>query len=360
MAKTHWASDWKVGVRVWVERDGQTVLGEGRAELLAAIDTEHSITKAAKAARMSYRRAWTMIQEVNEAAGEALVEAAVGGKQGGGARLTPNGRLALEVYDKVRRSLVDSAAGSLQQAILTDDRSLKCIHLAAAISMQEAVGQILAEYTLVQPTIQVRTIFGASNELADHLLAGAPGDVFISAELTELDRLESAKLLADDSRQIIAKNGLAIVGGPKALPVKKPADLLLPRFNRVVLADAACPLGQYSRAYLEQAGVYDKLLAKAMLVDNSRAVLAAVASGAAQAGVAFSSDATTQRSWRLLLSVPTSKAAVTYAAAIIDHGGSLEEVRRLSEFLSSPTAVRCYRRCGMKPASRPVANSTRK
>src|SRR5262249_46814020 len=182
MGKVHWASDWKVGVRVWVEREGQAMLGEGRAELLAAIDTEHSITKAAKAAGMSYRRAWNLIQEVNEAAGELLVEAAVGGKQGGGARLTPNGKLALEVYDKVRRSLVDSAAEALRQAIAPDHRGQKYIHLAAAISMQEAVGQILAEYTLLQPSVQVRAIFGASNELADHLLAGAPGDIFISAE----------------------------------------------------------------------------------------------------------------------------------------------------------------------------------
>src|SRR4051794_17673561 len=122
MVKTHWASDWIIGVRVWVEREGQAVLGEGRAELLAAIDLEHSITKAAKAAGISYRRAWTMVQEVNEAAGETLVEAAVGGKQGGGAQLTPHGRLAIEVYDKVRRPLVDSAAGSLRQAILSDHR----------------------------------------------------------------------------------------------------------------------------------------------------------------------------------------------------------------------------------------------
>src|SRR4029078_9400017 len=114
--ETHWASDWKVGVRVWVEREGQAVLGEGRAELLAAIETEHSITKAAKAAGMSYRRAWNLIQEVNEAAAETLVEAAVGGKQGGGAHLTANGRLALAVYDDVRLSLVESAAGALRHA----------------------------------------------------------------------------------------------------------------------------------------------------------------------------------------------------------------------------------------------------
>src|SRR6476661_11217543 len=108
MAKVHWARNWKVGVRVWVEREGQAMLGEGRAELLAAIDSEHSITKAAKAAGMSYRRAWNLIQEVNEAAGEALVEAAVGGKEGGGARLSKQGRLALSVYEDVRKSLIDS------------------------------------------------------------------------------------------------------------------------------------------------------------------------------------------------------------------------------------------------------------
>src|SRR5262245_10774748 len=191
MAKSHWASDWKVAVRVRVEREGQAVLGEGRAELLAAIDSERSITKGAKAAGMSYRRAWNLIQEVNEAAGEPLVEAAVGGLQGGGARLTPHGRLALDVYSKVRSSLVDAAAGALGQAIQPGERAAGCIHLAAAISLQEAVGQILAEFTLREPTIRVRTIFGASNELADHLLAGAPGDVFITAEQSELDRLEA-------------------------------------------------------------------------------------------------------------------------------------------------------------------------
>lgn len=360
MAKSHWASDWKVGVRVWIERQGQAVLGDGRAELLAAIDSERSITKAAKAAGMSYRRAWNLIQEMNEAAGEPLVEAAVGGPQGGGARLTPHGRLALEVYGKVRSSMMEAAAGSLGQAIRPGERVSGCIHLAAAISLQEAVGQILAEFTLREPTIRVRTIFGASNELADHLLAGAPGDVFITAEQSELDRLEAADLVAAGSRQIVAKNGLAIVGSPKVGPVAKPADLLAPKLNRVVLAEPACPLGQYSKVYLEEAGIYEKVLAKALLVDNSRAVLTAVASGAAQAGVAFSSDAAAERAWQVLFSVPTAKAAVTYASAIIDRGAPREESQRLSEFLTLTTAARCYRRCGLKPVGRNALAPRRK
>ncbi|HEX5471127.1 MAG TPA: hypothetical protein VFW73_04540, partial [Lacipirellulaceae bacterium] len=75
MAKSEWGHGWEVGLRVWIERAGEAVLGEGRAELLAAIDREHSITKAARTAGMSYRRAWNLIQATNTAAGESLVEA---------------------------------------------------------------------------------------------------------------------------------------------------------------------------------------------------------------------------------------------------------------------------------------------
>lgn len=350
MAKSAWASDWKVGVRVWIEREGLAVLGEGRAELLAAIESELSITKAAKAARISYRRAWTMIQEVNEAAGELLVEAAVGGKQGGGARLTERGRLALHIYEQVRQSLVESAASVLVRTVRPDESAAACIHLSAAISLQEAIGQILAEYALVEPSVRVRAIFGASNELVDQLLAGAPGDVFISAEPAEVDRLETAKLVAKRTRQTIARNGLAIVGAPQSAPLKKPADLLAARFNRVAVAEAACPLGGYSKAYLEKAGVYEKLLPRILHVNNSRAVLAAVVSGAAQSGVAFSSDASGQGAWRLLYSVPAKEAAATYIAAAVGGRSKRPDVKSLCDFLTSPAAERCYRRCGLRPA----------
>jgi molybdenum ABC transporter molybdate-binding protein len=349
MGKSRWAGDWQVGVRVWIERHGLAVLGQGRAELLAAIESERSITKAAKSAGMSYRRAWTMIQEVNAAAGEILVEAAVGGKRGGGAQLTVKGRLAIKVYEQVRMSLVESAAGALRRSLQPEDDANRCIHLAAAISLQEAVGQILAEFALRQPAIRVRAIFGASNELADHLLAGAPGDVLISAEARELDRLAAVKLLAKDSRQVVAKNGLAIVGAANAKPIEQAAELLKERFKRVVLAEPACPLGRYSETYLEKTRIFDRLLPKVLHVDNSRAVLAAVASGAAQAGVSFSSDAAGHGGWQLLYSVPTSQAAASYTAAIIDRGGQLEIVRTLCKFLQSPAARRCYRRCGLRP-----------
>jgi molybdate transport system substrate-binding protein len=258
--------------------------------------------------------------------------------------------MALEIYEEVRRSLVESAAGALVRSVQPKGDAVGTIHLSAAISLQEAIGQILAEFALVEPNVRVRAIFGASNELADQLLAGAPGDVFISAEAAEVDRLAAAKLVAKDARVTVARNGLAIVGGTKVAPIKKPADILDARFKRVAVAEPACPLGGYSKAYLEKSKLYEKLLLKILHVDNSRAVLAAVASGAAQAGVAFSSDASGRGAWQQLYPVPTKEAATTYTAAAIGRAAARADVKSLCDFLTSPAAERCYRRCGLRPA----------
>lgn len=349
MAKTNWTNDWRVGIRVWLERRGEAVLGEGRAELLAAIDQHRSITKGAKAAGMSYRRAWTLVQEINAAAGEALVEAATGGVRGGGAQLTPRGRLALDLYEQVRQTLVDSAAGVMQRHIHPAKEAVDCLHVAAAISLQEAVGQILAEYALLRPATRVRAVYGASNELADHLLAGAPGDIFLSAEPTEIDRLEAAKLIVAKSRRIVAQNGLAIVGGPKAAKIKKSMDLLTSRFKKIAMAEPACPLGQYSQAFLQKIRLFEPLLPKVLHVDNSRAVLSAVVSGAADVGIAFSSDARSKGAWTTLLRVPASQAATSYEVVLVSHCKQQVEAQTLLHFLTSPTAQRCFRRCGLPP-----------
>ena len=77
-----WGSDWSVGLRVWVERAGRAVLGKGRLELLEGIGRHGSISAAARQLGMSYRRAWLLVQDSNEAAGTPLVEAVAGGPNG--------------------------------------------------------------------------------------------------------------------------------------------------------------------------------------------------------------------------------------------------------------------------------------
>ncbi|HEV3005097.1 MAG TPA: LysR family transcriptional regulator, partial [Pirellulales bacterium] len=99
------ASEWSVGVRVWIERHGRALLGPGRLELLEAIDQWRSISAAAREIGMSYRRAWLLVQSINDAADGPLVEAAVGGLQGGGARLTNRGRHAAGMFRQLQGEL---------------------------------------------------------------------------------------------------------------------------------------------------------------------------------------------------------------------------------------------------------------
>ena len=83
-------------------------LGPGKADLLSAISTAGSISGAARAMGMSYRRAWLLVNTMNEAFRSPLVESTKGGVDGGHAALTRTGRAVLRAYE----SLVTRAASA--------------------------------------------------------------------------------------------------------------------------------------------------------------------------------------------------------------------------------------------------------
>lgn len=73
-------------------------LGPGKIDLLAAIARCGSITKAAKEQGMSYRRAWLLVDAMNRAFLEPVIDASPGGRAGGGARLTATGHAIIAIY----------------------------------------------------------------------------------------------------------------------------------------------------------------------------------------------------------------------------------------------------------------------
>jgi len=347
-----WGNDWAVGLRIWIERQGQAILGKGRAELLSAIDRTHSISAAARDLEMSYRRAWLLVQAVNQAAGETLVEAAVGGKAGGGARLTARGRAAVATFLSLQTELRSNAAQVLPRILNVPSDAAHCVHLAAAISLQEVLGQLLTEYALLQPQVPVRAVFGASNELADYIQAGSPANLFVTADAVHLDRLEAAGLIAPKSRKKLASNSLTVLAtDEKGLRIRRPADLLSPRVTRVALAEPVSPLGKITQAYLQEQGVYELLLPRVVHVNNSRAVIAAMHSGQADVGLAFSSDTADASGCRILFRADSKRARVDYTAAIISGGPRSEESTVLMTFLRDKPAKEVFRRCGFVTTS---------
>jgi molybdate transport system substrate-binding protein len=323
------------------------ILGKGRHELLEAIDRTHSISAAARQMGMSYRRAWLLVQSMNEAAGEALIEAASGGRRGGGAGLTPRGRAAMAVFSELQEQLCQTAARMLPRLLADPDPTT--VHVAAAVSLQEVLGQLLADYALRQPGVRVRVLYGASDELAYHLLAGAPADLFLTAGTDPLDRLEAAGLLRPGSRVALAENALvAVAPTGRPIPVRKPADLTHPSVNRIALAAPGCPLGAYARAWLEAAGLAS-VLSRAVLLDNSVAVVVAVRAGQADVGLVYASDVVRTEGCRVLFRVRHPAVVIRYQAAALAHGRQPERAEALLEFLSSAGAAAHFRGCGLLP-----------
>lgn len=92
-------------------------LGPGKADLLAGIRETGSIAAAGRAMRMSYKRAWQLVEELNGSFREPLVEASKGGSGGGGARLTRTGEDVLARYTRLREAA--------EKAVATDVAALR-------------------------------------------------------------------------------------------------------------------------------------------------------------------------------------------------------------------------------------------
>jgi molybdate transport system regulatory protein len=90
-------------------------IGPGKADLLDAVARTGSISSAARAMGMSYRRAWLLVEAMNDAFRGPLIDTLTGGPGGGGARVTPLGEEILRRYRAMERQAARSVRPDLQR-----------------------------------------------------------------------------------------------------------------------------------------------------------------------------------------------------------------------------------------------------
>jgi molybdate transport system regulatory protein len=95
----------EIRAKFWIENKGEVVLGGGKTALLQAVDRLGSIQQAADEFGMSYRHAWGAIRRIEKRAGFKIVDTKLGGKEGGGARLTQQGKVFVDRVDLVLSDL---------------------------------------------------------------------------------------------------------------------------------------------------------------------------------------------------------------------------------------------------------------
>ncbi len=100
-----------LSVRIDLDAEGR--IGPGKIQLLESIRKFGSISAAGRAMDMSYKRAWDLVDEINRICRQAAVERQTGGKNGGGAALTPFGTSLVARYRKIERDAAHAARKEL-------------------------------------------------------------------------------------------------------------------------------------------------------------------------------------------------------------------------------------------------------
>ncbi len=222
------------------------------------------------------------------------------------------------------------------------------IYVSAAASLTDVLNELSLPYEKASGDKLIFN-YGASSLLARQIQEGAPADVFFSADEPKMDSLQSAGLIADNSRRSLLGNSLVVVvpvdGG---MPIAAPADLAGEKFKRIAVAEpSSVPAGLYTREFLTKLGLWEKILPKVVPTENVRAALAAVGSGNADAGWVYKTDAPISKQVRVALEIPAADGPrITYPLAVIKSSKNPEAAKKFADYLAGAEAKKVFAKNG--------------
>jgi len=209
------------------------------------------------------------------------------------------------------------------------------ILISAAASLTDVLKEINMAYQ-AKSKHTVKFNFGPSSGLARQIDEGAPADIFLSADLPQMDVLDKKDRLEPGTRKNLLSNQLVIVVAADAkLALSGPQDLLKAAIKRVALAEpSSVPAGVYGSKYLTDEGLWDKVKPKIVPVQDVRATLAAVESGNVEAGFVYKTDAAVSKKLKIVYEVPVEKGPrITYPVAIVKASKHKDAARDFLNYL---------------------------
>jgi len=222
--------------------------------------------------------------------------------------------------------------------------------VAAASSLTNAFQDIGKEYEKANPGMRVLFNFGASGQLLQQIARGAPVDVFTSADAETMDRAEKQNLIFRDSRVNFAANKLLLIApGDSTLQLSSLSDLAAPAVKKIALGNPdSVPVGRYSKAAMEKAGVWAGLLPKFVYAQSVRQSLDYVFRGEVEAGFVYATDAAVSPvKVRVAMEVPT-ETSIVYPIAAVKGYGSENRARSFIAFMRSEAGQKVLDKYGFK------------
>ena len=205
----------------------------------------------------------------------------------------------------------------------------------AAASLRDALRDVVEPFPG-----RVRFNFAGSNTLAMQIEAADAADVFISADMAWMDRLEAGGKLVEGSRRTLLSNTLVVVAHRDAALTAASADMLRnPAVRHVSIGDPdAVPAGRYARAWMQDEGVWDDVSDKVAPAADVRAALRVVEADPAVLGIVYATDAGASDRVRVLFEAQGGP-QIRYPAALVKRGGSCPAAVAFLEHLEASDGV---------------------
>jgi molybdate transport system substrate-binding protein len=228
------------------------------------------------------------------------------------------------------------------------------VTIFAAASLKNALDDAVKRYE-AKTEHKVVVSYAASSALAKQIEAGAPADIFFSADLDWMDELQKKNLIDVASRQTLLGNTLILIA-PKDSTVTLPMEKNLPLFKalgpegKLAMANVdSVPAGRYGKAALIYLGVWDEVAPRVAQADNVRAALAFVSKGEAPLGLVYGTDAKAEPAVRVVGTFPEeSHPEILYPVALLAR--ARPEARDFLQFLLSSEAAPAFEAQGFSMA----------
>lgn len=221
--------------------------------------------------------------------------------------------------------------------------------ISVAASTKEMVERIAESFTK-ETGVKVQVNAGSSSSLANQILAGAPVDLFLSANEQWAEKIHEAGLAAQSSRLLTNKLVLIV---PKGNPagVKSPQDLLQPAVKRIALASEQAPAGMYADQALTKLNLLDQLVTAGKIArgQDVRTALSYVERGEAEAGIVYSTDVPIAKGIEQIHEFDSElHDDIVYVLVLVKRDGSHPAARDLQRYIQSREADPAYREFGFE------------
>ncbi|MEI6398446.1 MAG: molybdate ABC transporter substrate-binding protein [Pseudomonadota bacterium] len=224
------------------------------------------------------------------------------------------------------------------------------ITVFAAASLREVLEEAGKSFT-ASGGPEVKFSFASSSAIAKQIEAGAPADLFASADLKWMDYVTDKKLIQADTRVNLLGNTLVIVAPASSsldrLPLTTEAIAKALGDGRITTGEVnSVPVGIYAKAASQKLGIWDVIEKHLAQAENVRAALKFVALGEAPLGIVYSTDAKAEKAVKVVAIFPEdSHDPIIYPFAVTTAAKG-DGAKKFLEYLKTPAATAIFENAG--------------